>query len=182
MILIPKFNNIIQLGGTLSILHYDAEGNLIEDRFYPNIVVNAGKSYIAGRMADTRGTSPTHTIPSQMIAMGIGGAATVGANPAKTSPAVTADRLSDTGVYFERARQPLSPLGGTVSGAVVTYSSSFGAGVGTGSLVEAGIFNNATAQSAAGTASGTMLCITSFDVVNKAANDSIAITWTVTIQ
>jgi hypothetical protein len=27
-----------------------------------------------------------------------------------------------------------------------------------------------------------MLCKTSFDVVNKAANDSIAITWTVTIQ
>lgn len=175
MILIPKFNNIIQLGGTLSILHYDADGQLIDDRFYSNIVVNAGKSYIAGRMKETGR-------PTEMGFMGVGGAATVGANPAKTTPAVTADRLSDTGAYFERARVGLTTAGGTVSGAVVTYSANFGAGVGTGSLVEAGIFNNATAQSAAGTASGTMLCITSFDVVNKAANDSIAITWTVTIQ
>lgn len=175
MILIPKFNNIIQLGGTLSILHYGADGQLIDDRFYSNIVVNVGKEYIAGRMKESGR-------PTEMSHMGVGGAATVGANPPKTTPAVTANRLSDTGVYFERARVGLNTAGGTVSGAVVTYSATFGAGVGTGSLVEAGIFNNATAQSAAGTASGTMLCITSFDVVNKAANDSIAITWTVTIQ
>ena len=77
---------------------------------------------------------------------------------------------------FDAANTKFSSAGGTVSGAVVTYAATFAAGTGTGSLIEAGIFNSATA------ASGTMLCKTSFDVVNKAANDSIAITWTVTIQ
>lgn len=177
MILIPKFNNIIQLGGTLSILHYGPDGELIEDRYYPNIVVNTGKAYIANRMKETGRLG-------EMNAMAVGGNSTVGSNPSKTTPAVDANRLTDTSPLFERARQPLQPVGGTVSGAVVTYSANFGAGIGTGSLIEAGIFNSQTGQTVAGAAnkSGEMLCITSFDVVNKAANDSIAITWTVTIQ
>ena len=58
--------------------------------------------------------------------------------------------------------------------AVITYASTFAAGTGTGALVEAGIFNAASA--------GVMLCKTSFDVVNKQTADTIAITWTINIQ
>ena len=171
MILIPKHQNIVELGGALSIAHYGADGKLIEDRFYSNIVVTVGKAWIAGRMKDT-GT------PAQMAWMAVGGNATVGSNPAKTTPVIADTQLSTGGspALSELARVALSTAGGTVSGAVVTYSATYAAGSGTGSLVEAGIFNSATAIS------GTMLCKTSFDVVNKAANDSIAITWTVTIQ
>jgi hypothetical protein len=53
------------------------------------------------------------------------------------------------------------------------YSASFGAGVGTGALTEAGIFNASSA--------GTLLCRTVFSVINKAANDTMSITWTVTL-
>lgn len=169
MILIPKLSNIIELGGTLAIAHFGPSGQLIENRFYSNIVVTAGKQWIAGRMKDT-GT------PTQMTHMAIGGNATVGSNPTKTTPAVGDTALSTGGspALSELARVTLATAGGTVSGAVVTYSATFAAGTGTGSLIEAGIFN--------ASAGGTMLCKTSFDVVNKAANDSIAITWTVTIQ
>lgn len=169
MILIPKLSNIVELGGTLAIAHFGSNGKLIEDRFYSNIVVTVGKQWIASRMKDT-------SIPSQMSHMAVGGNATVGSNPSKTTPVVGDSALSTGGTpaLSELARVALSTAGGTVSGAVVTYNATFAAGTGTGSLVEAGIFNAASA--------GTMLCKTSFDVVNKAANDSIAITWTVTIQ
>ena len=174
----PKFSNIIELGGTLAIAHFGPNGELIEDRFYSNIVVTVGKQWIASRMKDTG-------IPAQMSHMAVGGSGSggasgngVGTNPSKTTPVVGDTQLSTGGSpsLSELARVGLTTAGGTVSGAVVTYAATFAAGTGTGALVEAGIFNSATA------AAGTMLCKTSFDVVNKAPNDSIAITWTVTIQ
>jgi hypothetical protein len=63
---------------------------------------------------------------------------------------------------------------GTASGSVVTYFATFGAGTGTGPITEAGVFNAGAA--------GTMLCRTTFAVVNKGAADSMAVTWTVTIS
>ena len=169
MITIPKFSNFIELGGTLSIAHYGLNGELIEDRFYSNIVTTVGKQWIAQRMKDGG-------IPVQMTHMAIGGNATVGSNPAKTTPQVGDTALSTGGspALSELARVGLTTAGGSVSGAVVTYQATFAAGTGTGALVEAGIFNAATGP--------LMLWKTSFDVVNKAANDSISITWTVTIQ
>jgi hypothetical protein len=56
----------------------------------------------------------------------------------------------------------------------VSYAATFPAGTGTGAVVEAGIFNASSA--------GTMLCRTTFDVVNKGADDAMSVTWTVTIS
>jgi hypothetical protein len=78
----------------------------------------------------------------------------------------------DTTLGAEVARVALTS--GTASGAVATFVATFGAGTGTGALAEAGIFN-------AG-AGGTMLCRTTFAVVNKGASDAMTITWTVTIS
>lgn len=61
----------------------------------------------------------------------------------------------------------------TVSAATVTYIASFEAGDGTGAVTEAGIFNAAS--------SGTMLCRTVFGVVNKEADDTMSVTWTITL-
>jgi hypothetical protein len=49
----------------------------------------------------------------------------------------------------------------------------FGAGVATGAITEAGVFNALTA--------GTMLCRTVFSVINKGALDTLVITWKVTV-
>ena len=66
-------------------------------------------------------------------------------------------------------------LGGTVvSGSQVIYSATVPAGTGTGAIVEAGIFNASSA--------GTMLCRTTFAVINKGAADSLAATWTITVS
>jgi hypothetical protein len=169
MILIPKFNAVIELGGTLFIAHYDENGELIEDRFYSNIVVSAGKEYITARMKETGR-------PNQMSHMALGGNSTVGSNPTKTTPQVSDTTLTVGGspALAELGRVSLTTAGGSVTSNVITYAATFGASVATGSIVEAGVFNAASA--------GTMLCKTSFDVVNKSSSDSIAITWTVTIQ
>jgi hypothetical protein len=60
------------------------------------------------------------------------------------------------------------------SGAVVTYVASFGAGTGTGAVTEAGILNASSG--------GTLLCRTEFAVVNKGADDSMSVTWTITVS
>jgi hypothetical protein len=65
----------------------------------------------------------------------------------------------------------------TIAGAnnnQVVYVSSFEAGDATGAVTEAGIFNASTA--------GTMLCRTVFPVVNKAADDAMTVTWTITLS
>ena len=61
----------------------------------------------------------------------------------------------------------------TASSNTITYVSSFEAGEGTGAVVEAGIFNASS--------SGTMLCRTVFPVVNKQADDTMSVTWTITL-
>jgi hypothetical protein len=70
------------------------------------------------------------------------------------------------------AREALTSF--TASTNIVTAVASFIAGTGTGAVTEAGIFNAGVA--------GTMLCHTTFPVVNKEAGDSIAITWAITVS
>lgn len=62
----------------------------------------------------------------------------------------------------------------TVTDNSVEYVATFPAGTGTGAVTEAGIFNASSG--------GTMLCRTEFAVINKAAGDSMTITWTVTVE
>ena len=85
--------------------------------------------------------------------------------------AVAADAAATT-LGTEANRQLLSST--VVASNVVTYTANYVAGQGTGALTEAGIFNASSAV--------TMLCRTVFDVINKAADDSMTITWTVTLS
>ena len=68
----------------------------------------------------------------------------------------------------------VSLTSGTASSAVVTYVATFAAGTGTGAVTEAGLLNASSG--------GTLLCRTVFSVVNKGANDSMTVTWTVTVS
>ena len=83
-----------------------------------NIVVTAGKGYVASRMKDATATAMSH--------MGIGSGS-------------TAADAADTALGTQLGRVALTST--NVSGAVVTYVASFAAGTGTGAVTEAGIFN-----------------------------------------
>jgi len=145
-------NEDLQATGQVLIQLLDAAGNVKEERKVKNLVVSAGKTYIAARM---QGSS----IPTVMGYMAIG---TGTATPA----------VGNTTLGVEAGRVALASF--SSSSNQVTATATFPAGTGTGAITEAGIFN---ANSA-----GTMLCRTTFPVVNKAAGDSIAITWVVTVS
>jgi len=84
----------------------------------------------------------------------------------------TATSVGDTALGAEVGRGALS--GTTPSGGDILYSATLGPGVGTGALQEAGVFNASSA--------GTMLCRTTFPVINKAAGDTLQIVWTISVN
>lgn len=144
-------DNIIPQG-MLSIQLTGPDGEKKYDEVVPNLVVTTGKNWIASRMYDT-------AIPDDMSHMAVG-----------TNN--TAAAAGDTTLNTESARVALTST--TVSTNTTQYVATFGAGTGTGALVEAGILNASS--------SGTMLCRTVFSVVNKGADDTLTITWTITIN
>lgn len=79
---------------------------------------------------------------------------------------------ADTTLGTEAGRVALASASNSAN--AITYTATFPAGTGTGAITEAAVLNASSA--------GTMLCRTTFPVVNKAAGDSIAITWVVTIS
>jgi hypothetical protein len=85
----------------------------------------------------------------------------------------TSPVAGDTTLETEIARVAVDTAGGIATANTVAYSATYGTGVGTGALTEAGIFNAAS--------DGTMLCRTTFPVLNKGSNDTISISWVVSI-
>lgn len=144
-------NENIKVTGDVSIKVFDEHGNVKDERTIKNLVVTTGKGFIASRMVGASASVMSH--------MAIGSSSTIAAN-------------ADSALGGELGRAALTSSG--ASGAVVTYVASFAAGVGTGAVVEAGMFNDSS--------SGTMLCRTTFAVVNKGANDGMSITWTITVS
>ena len=140
--------------GQVSIEIFSPKGDLKEKVNIPNLVVTTGRNYIASRLNDAAQTD----VMSHM-AVGSGTAAAT---------------LADTTLGTELTRVAFDS--DTIVDNVITYVSTYAAGVGTGAITEAGIFNDA------GAGLGDMLCRTVFDVVNKAVDDSMVITWTVTIS
>lgn len=141
----------ISVNGNLNVKLLDDSGSLKDERSIKNLVVNLGKEHIADRMIANTTVSMSH--------MAVGSS--------NTSPSV-----SNTGLGTELARVALDSA--TRSNATITYSATYAAGVGTGTIAEAGIFNDSSA--------GTMLCRTSFNEVNKASGDTLVITWNVTVS
>lgn len=84
----------------------------------------------------------------------------------------TAPAAGDTTLVTELTRVAISS--GTASGNVATYVATFAPGVGTGSINECGLFNASTA--------GTLLARSTSVIVTKGALDTLALTWTITIN
>lgn len=147
-------NENIKATGRLKVQLIGADGTVKEDFETQNIVTTVGKTWIAGRFADTG-------IPTHMTHMAIGSDA-------------TSEVVGDTVLGTELARVATTVAGGTPTTNTVQWVATFGAGVGTGTVVEAGILNAAS--------SGTLLARTTFGAVTKGADDSLTVTWTVTIN
>jgi hypothetical protein len=150
---LQKVTEELKATGLVKIVHTNAAGELVKEFNVPNLVVTDGKRHIAAKIAATTNS------PAAMTHMAIGtGTSTPGA--------------SDTALGTQTGRVSLS--GSVVSTNTITYTATFPAGTGDGAITEAGVFNASSG--------GTMLCRTTFPVVNKASGDTIAITWVVTVS
>jgi hypothetical protein len=144
-------NENLKASGSLRVVVTGEDGQVKEEHEFKNLVVTVGKNFVASRMVGVASNVMSH--------MAIGSSS-------------TAAVVGDTALGAELGRVALAS--GSATNAVVTYTATFPAGTGTGAVVEAGIFNAASA--------GTLLCRTVFSVVNKGANDAMSVTWTVTIS
>lgn len=139
-------------GCNMRIELYDKSGNLKEVRNVHNTVTTAGKNGIADQVL----ASPSLVKPGWME-LGTG------------SPAATL-----LGAYVTGSRVALTSK--TRNDNVVTMVGDWGAGVGTGAITEAGVFDVVTQNTV------NMWMSASFAVVNKGADDSLKITWTLTVN
>ena len=139
-------NSNFNMKGTLQIYK---NGELLQE--VPNLIVTSGKVWAANML-----TAGTGTVMSHMA---------VGSN--STTPTLT-----DTTLNTEITRVTLQTAGGSVSGSTITFTAVFGAGIGTGTWAEAGVFNAASA--------GTMFNRATFSSFTKGAGDQVTIVWTVT--
>jgi len=142
----------LKLRGDVYITVKDKDGNIKEERKEQNLVVSAGLNFICSRMKDTTDGAMSH------MSLGSG---------------TTAAAAGDTDLEsILGSREALDST--TVSTNTITYVSSFEAGDATGSVTEAAIFNASSA--------GTMLCRVVFGTITKAADDTMSVTWVITLS
>ena len=146
-------NEMVKATGRLTIEIFSSSGLLKEKVNVPNLVVTTGRNYIASRM--------TGTTPAAMSHMAVG--------TGTTEPVI-----ANTTLETELTRVALDSQ--STAANVSTYIATYAAGVATGAITEAGIFN------ASGAGLGTLLCRTVFGVVTKAVDDIMVITWNVTVS
>jgi len=146
-------NENIKVTGHIDLVLKDESGSIKDTREIKNLVVTAGKNYLAAWLA----AASQAGYFMQYIGLGTG-----------TTPAAAGDTALET---------PLATrVAGTVTSSTNVWQNvaTFGPGVDTGAVTEAGLF---TASS-----SGTMFARQVFSVINKGAADSLEITWTETLS
>jgi hypothetical protein len=107
----------LKITGAVEITLFDKNGDVKDTRSIKNLVVTAGKEFIAARMVGA---------PAVMSHMAIGSNNTAAA-------------VANTALGAELGRVALASS--TSTGAVVTNTATFAPGIGTGAVVEAGTFN-----------------------------------------
>jgi len=120
-----------------------------------NLVVTAGKEWVADRMNNAN-TVMTH--------MAVG--------TSSTDSGTSAAAYARTTLGTEEDRNTLTST--TVTANTIAYVCTWAAGDASAAITEAGIFDAATG--------GDMLARTVFAVVNKGTDDSMTITWTITVS
>lgn len=120
-----------------------------------NVVCTNGKEYMASFLNSAVAAASTFTM--KYIAMGTDS---------------TAENAADTALGVELARQ--TGTASYVSNQIYQVKATFGTGLGTGAIVEYGLFSSSTA--------GTMLNRDTEAVINKGANDTLEVTMQLTLS
>jgi hypothetical protein len=143
----------VKLTGRFLVELFDENGKRKDLRIVENVVVTVGKNFLADWL--TQATQTDYFM--RYLALGTG---------------TTAASASDTGLETELSTRVAGTL--TDSTNVWQNQGTFGPGVDTGAITEAGIFSASSG--------GTMFARQTFPVVNKGAGDSLQLTWQVTFS
>lgn len=146
-------NGQVKLSGFIQFDLFNEKGELKQHEETKNVVVTVGKNYLAAWL--TMATQSDYFM--QYIELGTG---------------TNAANASDTTL-----QTPLpTRLSGSLSSSTSTWQNqvTFGAGVNTGAVTEAGVFSTSSG--------GTMLARQVFSVINKGAGDSLQVTWQITLS
>lgn len=152
-----KEAGLCQMKGDVDILvRNEKTGEIVGKRIIRNLVINVGLYHIADRLQDT-------PVEAEM------GWAAIGSN--NTTPIA-----GDTTLGTELGRVALtSKIRGTGGNAnQVTYSATIPAGTGTGTVIEAGLFNASS--------DGLMLARSIFAPIVKGSGDAVDISWVLTVS
>jgi hypothetical protein len=144
-------NTNIALKGTARLVLRDHNGHIKHDQTVENLITTAGRNAIVNRLPSSPGTA----VPTHM-AIGTG---------------TNAAAAGDTTLQTELDRNALTS--NTASTNVLTMVGDWAAGDGTGAITEAGVLSAASG--------GTLFSRAVFSAINKAAGDTLQITWTYTL-
>lgn len=150
-----KTGDRLMVTGSVNVCLKGPDGRVKAEETVHNLVVTVGRQHIADQMADQGDAAMSH------MAIGTG-----------TTPADTADIALQTEI--DRNTLSSKTQGSSTDAHKITYTADWAAGDGTGAITEAGIFNSASA--------GVMLCRSVFAVKNKAAGDTLTLTWILTFS
>lgn len=142
----------IKIKGQWFIKLYGEDGQLKDERQGWNVITTDGKDFLASYLYS--GAAAASTFTMKYIAIGTDS---------------TGEAAANTALGTEVARHT-----GTVSyisGAIYQVTATFATGVGTGAIVEYGLFSS----SATGSGSSTMLSRDTESVINKGANDTLTV-------
>lgn len=143
------------------------------DQLKASGMVHIERINAAGDVVETRDVKNlVVTVGKNYIASRMVGTASAVMSHMAIGTGTTAPAVSNTAPQTQTGRVSLS--GNSASGNAITYTATFPAGTGTGAITEAAVLNASSG--------GTMLCRTTFPVVNKQAGDTIAVTWVVTVS
>ena len=140
----------LTLKGRLDIVVTAQDGTVKQRESVKNLVVTAGKNFVASRMAGTSASVMSH------MAIGTGSVAAA---------------TGDTTLGSESARVALTSTTATDNDVVYVATFSAGTPASSAAITEAAILNASSG--------GTMLCRTVFAQINKGTSDSLSISWTV---
>ncbi len=122
-----------------------------------NVVTTNGKDFLAAFLNAAAGGAATFTM--RYVAVGTD---------------ATAEAAAQTALGAELAR--VSGVVSYVSGAIYQVTATFASGVGTGAIVEYGLFSTLTSSA------GTMLTRDTESVINKGANDTLTVVHQITLS
>jgi hypothetical protein len=145
-------NTSLVIKGYVHIVLTDAQGNIKQEEEGPNLITTVGKAFVATALIT--GTSITF------------GYMAVGTSTTAPSISQTALVGSELGRVASTNTNPTS--------VTTQFVGSFGAGTGTGTIEEAGLFSAASA--------GSMFSRYLTGTYVKGATDTLAITWTITVS